>query len=164
MRQNKIPVGQKIKSFGKYILTVILIMMVLSGVYSLFSGQGQSKEEIALSQLATEVSNGNVEKIAVHGDNLQIILKEGGEKISKKETETSLSETFANYGVPKDKISQVAIEIKEPAGFLYWLGNILPFLIPFLFILVFFWFIARQARSRIPTRRTDHLQGRDGRP
>src|SRR3990167_10340927 len=24
--------------------------------------------------------------------------------------------------------------------------------------------VARQARSRIPTRRTDHLQGRDGRP
>ena len=41
----------------------------------------------------------------------------------------------------------VNIEIQNPSGVLFWLGNILPFLLPILFILIFFWFIARQAKS-----------------
>jgi len=105
------------------------------------------EEEITISNLASEIQNGNVSKIIIKGDMLEVVLIEGGERVSKKEAEVGLTETLVNYGVSKDKISSANIEIKNPSGFLYWLGNLLPFLLPFLFILIFFWFIARQAKS-----------------
>lgn len=109
--------------------------------------QTNQKEEISISVLAGEINNDNVSKIVVKGDLLEVYLKEGGEKISKKESETGLTQTLVNYGVSQEKFAGVNIEIKNPSGFAYWLGNLLPFLLPFFFILIFFWFIARQAKS-----------------
>lgn len=108
---------------------------------------GSQKEEISLSALAGEIENENISKILVKGDTLEISFKDGTEKISKKESESALTQTFFNYGVSQKKLSLVDVEIENPSGFAYWLGNILPFLLPFLFILLFFWFIARQAKS-----------------
>ncbi|MBU1091517.1 ATP-dependent zinc metalloprotease FtsH [Patescibacteria group bacterium] len=123
-------------------------MVLLIGGYSLLAEQsGSQKEEISLSALAGEIENENISKILVKGDTLEISFKDGTEKISKKESESALTQTFFNYGVSQKKLSLVDVEIENPSGFAYWLGNILPFLLPFLFILLFFWFIARQAKS-----------------
>jgi cell division protease FtsH len=138
---------KNVKSFGRHLLTAFFIMMLLVGIYSLVAEQPREEKEISLSNLAAEINNDNVSKIVVKGDSLEISLKEGGEKISKKESETALTQTFVNYGVSQEKLGRIDIEIKEPSGFLYWLGAVLPFMLPFLFILIFFWFIARQAKS-----------------
>ena len=137
----------EMKSFSKHILTALLIMMLLAGVYSMLAEQSQKGEEISLSQLAAEINNENVSKIIVKGDILEVSFRDGAEKISKKESEAALSQTFVNYGVSQEKISRIDIQVENPSGFLVWVGNILPFLLPFLFILIFFWFIARQAKS-----------------
>lgn len=142
-KQSKKPIF----SFSRHLLTALLIMMLIAGVYSLVTEEMTQEEEITISNLASEIQNGNVSKIIIKGDMLEVVLIEGGERVSKKEAEVGLTETLVNYGVSKDKISSANIEIKNPSGFLYWLGNLLPFLLPFLFILIFFWFIARQAKS-----------------
>jgi len=134
-------------SLSKHFLTAIFVMVILIGGYSILAEQSNQKEEISLSVLAGEIENENISKILVKGDTLEISFKDGAEKISKKESESALSQTFFNYGVSQKKLSLVDVEIENPSGFAYWLGNILPFLLPFLFILLFFWFIARQAKS-----------------
>jgi len=139
---------KEVTSFSRHIATALLVMVLLIGGYSLLAEQsGSQKEEISLSALAGEIENENISKILVKGDTLEISFKDGTEKISKKESESALTQTFFNYGVSQKKLSLVDVEIENPSGFAYWLGNILPFLLPFLFILLFFWFIARQAKS-----------------
>jgi cell division protease FtsH len=138
---------KNMKSFFRAILVGLLILMLLTGVYSLLAEKSETKEEISLSQLVTEINNGGVEKIAVKGENLEILFKDKTEKISKKEAETSLSQTLSNYGVSKDALKEVAIEIKEPSSLFFLLGNILPFLIPFIIIVIFFWLAGRQMKS-----------------
>ena len=39
------------------------------------------------------------------------------------------------------------IDIQSPSGFLFWLGNLAPFLIPLIFIVFFIWFISRQVKG-----------------
>jgi len=133
--------------WGRHLITALLIMMILTGLYSLISGRMEQKEEMSLSALSREIENENVSKIIVRGNEMEVSLKEGGERISKKEIETSLTETLVNYGVSQEKLAAVDVEIKSDSGFWYWVGALLPFLLPFAFILFFFWFIARQAKS-----------------
>ena len=135
------------KSFSKHIFTAVFIMIVIAGAYSLMADTSNQKEEVTLSELATEINNSSVSKIIVKGDILEVTMSDGAERLSKKETETSLTETLVNYGVTQEKFSQINIEIKNPSGFLFWFGSLLPFLLPILFIFIFFWFIARQAKS-----------------
>ena len=137
----------KIKSFSRNILLGLLVLMILSGLYSFLTGGAKSKEEISISQLSSDISAGKISKITIKGDNLEISYKDNSQKISKKESETALSQTLANYGVSKDVLKDVTIDIQDPSSLLYWLGNILPFVIPLLVIVVFFWFAGRQVKS-----------------
>src|SRR3989338_995929 len=65
----------------------------------------------------------------------------------KKETESSLSQTLFNYGVKPEALVGTNIEVKDESGFKYWLMNLLPFLLPIIFILFFFWYLSRQVKG-----------------
>lgn len=143
------PVKDKnpLRAFSKNIVAVLLILMLMAGFYSLLSEQLEKKEEISLSQTVTEINDGNVAEIAVSGEELKIKFKDDAIKISRKEAEASLSETLNNYGVSKEQLAKIKIDIKSPSGLMMWLGAILPFLLPLFLIIFFFWMMARQVKS-----------------
>ena len=133
--------------FWSNALTVILLFLIISSLYSLYSGVQKDKEEVGLSILAERIRSGEVSKISIEGDELAITLKDGAELEGKKEAGTALSETLVNYGVPAESLRQVEIEVKSPSGFMYWLINLAPFIIPVLFIIFFVWFLTRQMKG-----------------
>jgi len=137
----------KIKPFFKTIIIGLLILMLLTALYSLLIESTTKKEEISLSQLVSEINADKVSKIVVKGESLEITFKDNSQKTAKKEAETALSQTLSNYGVSKDALNGVAIDIQDPSSFLYWIGNLLPFMIPLLIIVVFFWLAGRQVKS-----------------
>ncbi len=137
----------KIKSFSRMILIGLLVLMLLTGLYSLLTEGMKAKEQISLSQLVSEINANRVSKIIVKGDNLEITFKDNSQKISKKESETALSQTLMNYGVSKDALKEVMLDVQDQSSLMFWLGNILPFLIPILIIVIFFWLANRQVKN-----------------
>ncbi|KND50264.1 MAG: cell division protease FtsH [Parcubacteria bacterium C7867-003] len=135
-------------SFFSYALSVFLIFLALSLTYSLVSSLS-SKEvpEIPISELSTDIKSGLVKTIVVKGDALDLEYKNGDKKLSKKEEGEALLQTLVNYGVSKQEVSAIKIEIKNQTGFGYWLLNLSPILFPILFIAVFIWFITRQMKG-----------------
>lgn len=133
--------------FGGQIITGILIILIIVSLYSAVTGDGERPEEVTLSSLAARVIAGEVRTIQVRGDDLAVTLLSGDELLSKKEIESSLSETLANYGVTPEQLNGVAITVESPTGLGFWLLNILPFLLPIIFIVVFFWIISKQVRG-----------------
>jgi len=129
------------------IVTTILVFIIITALYSVFFESKKEIEEIAISDLAQSIVAGDVETIVVSGDKLTITLVDGTEQKSKKEAESSLSETLTNYGVSPENLGQTQIDIKSESGFVFWLLNILPFLIPIFFILIFFWFISKSVKG-----------------
>jgi len=133
--------------FGGSILTTILIFLVIIAIFSLTADEKNKIEEISISELAQSVASGEIKKIEVAGEKLNIEFLNETEKKSKKETESSLSETLSNYGVPVEMLNATEIDIKSESGFGFWLLRISPILIPILFILIFFWFISKQVKG-----------------
>ena len=131
-------------SFGKNILVAVLIFLILATAYSLFAGEFEKTPEISFSDLVAKIQAGEVEKIAIQGSDLNVSLKGGGQATAKKESEAAFSEILLNYGVAREKIASLNIEIQEPSGFWFWMGTILPFALPFVLIVLFFWMAARQ--------------------
>ena len=129
------------------ILSVILIFMIMASLYSFIAERNSKVENISVTGLATAIEEGLVASIEVKGDRLDIVYVDKTLKRSKKEIETSLTETFVALGVSKEQISAVNIEIKEPTGFGYWLRVLAPLLIPILFIVLIFWFLSRQVKG-----------------
>jgi ATP-dependent metalloprotease FtsH len=136
------------KSLIKYVLIVFVVLALLSGVTAIFQSPfSGKKQEITLSQLVTQINNGEVKEIVVRGDSLEISLSGKEEKeYSQKEIGISLAESLVNFGADKTKLSQISVDIKSETGALYYLSNFLPIILPFLFVLLIFWLMFRQAQ------------------
>ncbi len=135
-------------SIWSYIVSTILIFLVLSAIYSFISGATSEKpEEIAISQLSTDIQSGLVTSVIVKGDTLDITYTDETKKTSKKEEGEALSQTLVNYGVTDTQLGKVSIDIQNKTGLGYWFLNLSPIIFPVLFILVFIWFITRQMKG-----------------
>ncbi|HEY4504809.1 MAG TPA: ATP-dependent zinc metalloprotease FtsH [Candidatus Paceibacterota bacterium] len=136
-----------IKQFGGHILTVILIFLLLASLYGVFDSNTKDSNVVSISELVRDITNNKVAKISVKGDDLTVSYKDGAERESKKELESSLSESLSNYGVTPEKLSAITIEVAAQSGFSYWLINLLPIIAPILFLLFFVWIISRQVKG-----------------
>ncbi|MEK7506843.1 MAG: ATP-dependent zinc metalloprotease FtsH [Patescibacteria group bacterium] len=136
------------KSLLKYIVIVFVILIVLSGLLAFFqSPLAAKKVEVSLSTLVTQINAGAVKEIVVRGDILEITLKQDEAKeTSKREPNASLSESLTNLGADKTKLAQVNIDVKSETGLAYYASSFLPILLPFLFFILIFWFLFRQAQ------------------
>ncbi len=144
--RKKLHLPTKPKLWGN-ILSTLLIFLIIITVYSLVEDNKKDIEEVPISQVAIDIKGGIIEKIIVDKEKLLLTYTDETEKESKKEVESSLSETLANYGVAPAMLDAVQIEIKNPRGFGYWILSLAPFLVPILFIIIFFWFISRQVKG-----------------
>jgi len=129
------------------ILTVVLVFLIIATIYSAVSGSGAKIEDVSISKIAQDINAGTVKKITVSGGDISVAYTDGTTKNSKKEVESSLSQTLVNYGVSKDTLEKVDMEVKDQSGFMYWAINLLPFIAPLVLILFFFWILSRQAKG-----------------
>ncbi len=131
---------------SKNIVTAILVLMLLAAGYSILAESFQKVPGISLSDLVRKINAGEVEKVVIRGDELEVQVKGGEIFVAKKELEASFSETLANYGVSKGALDKVSLDVQNPSGFFFWFSAILPFLLPVLLIVLFFWLAARQVQ------------------
>lgn len=142
--------GKKLKkdsNFSSSIAGAIIIFMLITATYLVLSPDREAIPEIPISDLSKSVSVGDVKSILVEGDKLTITYKNDEIKTAKKEVGSSLSQTLFNYGVTSDALTKTEIKIKNESGFMFLLLNILPFLLPIIFILIFFWYLSRQVKG-----------------
>ena len=137
-------------SFWVNLLTSVALLLLLTTGYAyLNESNTKTTETIAISQLALDVSAGTVATIVVDGNNLAITYNDEAktEKISKKEPDAALTETLTNYGVSKEALNKVSIDIKKQSAWQFWLAALAPFLAPLLLIAFFVWYLSRQVKG-----------------
>ncbi|MEK9184972.1 MAG: ATP-dependent zinc metalloprotease FtsH [Patescibacteria group bacterium] len=135
------------RNFLNTAISAVFIFVIISALYSAVADNQSKEVVIPLSELAQDIGKSVVSGITVSGDDLTVTYADKTIKKSKKEETTALTETLVNYGVSVEKLSLVKIDIQGQSGFLYWLTNLAPFLVPIIFIFLFFWFITRQVKG-----------------
>src|ERR1035437_3237085 len=130
------------------IIIAIFIFISITMIYTLVAKKPEEIKNLAISDVAKLVIDGNVEIIEVSGSDINVTFKDGSKGKAKKELESSLSTTLFNYGVTPVELAATPIEIKDQTGFGYWLLNILPFLLPVVIIVFFAWMLTRQVKGQ----------------
>jgi len=135
-------------SLFKNFLIFLLVFIFIASLFSLYNSSTNKKPEIiGINKLIEFINNEEVKKIEVSEEKIKIILNDDKEKITYKETTESLSTLMNNFAVSPEKLEKAEIEIKQNSSTSLWLGAILPFLIPFIFIAAFIWFMMRQVQG-----------------
>jgi len=135
------------KNLLKNFVFVLFIFLLVSAIFALIAQPLEEKNETSLTQLARDINQDKVQKIVVSGNNIEVTYLDGNKAETKKEMETSLSQSLINYGVSEDKLREIEIQIKEDRGWSFWLGPISLFLFPLLIFGLFFWLIFKQAKA-----------------
>ncbi len=130
----------------KNIWIIAIIIFLTFGIITLFNSPAQKPKEISLSELATQINDGKVSSIVIKNNNLEIELSDKTKEKAIKETDASLTQSLASYGVSAEKLQGIKLEIKTDSGATAWAAAILPFLLPFILIAGFLWFMMRQAQ------------------
>ena len=139
-----LPKGQ---GFMGNVLSVILILLIVTSIYSLIVDGSGEREKIALSQVAGDVQAGLVTKIVVSGNDLTLTYADGTERTSMKDPDQGLPDTLAAYGTTPEELSKAAFSIEGESGFRFWFATLVPIILPIVFILILFWFLARQVKG-----------------
>lgn len=129
----------------KNIWYVFASLFLIAGIIFLMMSDVNEPEEISLSKLVEEINAGEVAKITVNGNDLKIEKTDGTEQSTRKETESSLTETLTNYGVEAKKSDKVELVLEGPSTGMIIATSVLPFMIPILLIGGLIWFMMRQA-------------------
>lgn len=143
----KVPVGPG--NFWNNILSTLLLLIMLTAVYSYVSETREEPEEVSVSQIAEQIKNEEIKEIVVRGDELEVTYQDETrvEGVAKKESGTSITETLTNLGVGTDDLASVNIDVKNQTGFGYWLGQLAPFIFPLIFLGIIIWFFTRSVRG-----------------
>ncbi len=135
------------KILTRNILIAFLVLFALAGLFSLLVKPEQPPKNIIFSELVTMINEDKVQKIAVEKNNLTVEFKDGTKAETKKESESSLTETLKNYGTSQEKINQLNLELKEPVEYGAWLSIFSSILLPFIIIGLFVWFMFRKVQG-----------------
>lgn len=129
------------------LISALVIFLLIASVYSYIQNEQAKDMTVSISTVAQDIKEGLVQNIQVEGDKLTLTYADETIKESKKEVSTSLVETFRAYGVTEEELRNVLITVESDTGLGFWILNLLPILLPILFIIFFFWFISRQVKG-----------------
>src|SRR5215211_3337909 len=113
-----------------WLIGIVVLGVALIG-YQWYA-RSSSTDTTPLSEVATEIKAGQVERIAVSGDSLTVKLKDGTEQSSNREPDASLTESLANLGVSPEALAAIAIVSDPPSGISF--TSLLFLLLPLLLI------------------------------
>jgi len=134
------------KKLFKNLLIIFLIFLIISALFTLYNTSVDKPEEISITQLIQQIEENKVKEIEVSDEKLFIELQDGTKEKSLKESESSLTETFVNMGLEKEKLADIKINIKDTSGSNFFINIVIPFILPVLLIGLFLWFMLRQAQ------------------
>ncbi len=136
-------------NFWNNILSVLLVLLILTTLYSYVADQSQKPEEISVSQIAEQIKNDEIKGIVVKGSTIEVAYRDEARTPAeaKKENDAAVTETLTSLGVSAEQLSKVTIDIQNESGFRFWFLSLAPFLFPLLLLGVLAWFFLRQMRG-----------------
>ncbi len=130
--------------FNLKTLLLILFILFFIGPFLFSVGELQNKEQaVPLSQVLTDIKESEIEKIKVSGDRLMVTYKSGEEKMAVKESSESFTDVLKNANIDPTALS---FTIEDQFLSRIW-SDVLGLILPILLMVVFFFFIFRQARG-----------------
>ncbi|MBX2866391.1 ATP-dependent zinc metalloprotease FtsH [Candidatus Kaiserbacteria bacterium] len=130
----KVPVGPG--NFWNNVASTVLLLIVLTLIYSHFSETRVEPEVLTISEVAEQVKTGEVSEIIVRGNELEITYTDETKNAgtAKKETDAAITETLANLGVTTEHLASTSISVQNQTGFGFWLSTLAPFLFPLILL------------------------------
>src|SRR3989344_4874331 len=135
------------KIFYKNFVWAIVVIFIISVLFSGFLEPKEKPVSLSLNELAQKVSAGEVKEISVNGEKIAVVLSDDKQGIAKKEVEAGIIETLKNLGVESAALQKVKLTVEDESGWQFWMRVLIPTLLHVIVIAIIFWLMFRQAKT-----------------
>lgn len=134
-------------SLVKNLLLFIGVLMVLSLIFTGLKFDKNKIESVSLDKIITQLQNQEIKKIEVEGDIVRATLKDAKIEEAKKEAGDTFGSLVKNYNIDPEKLKEVEVSVKSESSFAFWMGTLLPFVLPFILLGVLLFVMTRQVQG-----------------
>ncbi len=141
------------KNLVKNFLILLVIFLVIAGLFSILSkndplaGAATEIKKSNIGEMIQNINNDKVAKIVEKDEKLEIYLKDGSKEEIVKTPQESFGDIVKNYSIDSAKIANIDISREEKSAMMIAASAVLPFLLPFLLIVLFIWLMMRQVQG-----------------
>ena len=132
---------------GRNSLVLFLLLVVVAVLLILFRGQGE-QDTVPFNQLAEAIKHGEVRRVVIDDNNLQVEFADGRTAYSRKEPTKTAIEQLIDLGVSPEQFSPEVIEweIKQPSD---WntVISLVTYILPALLVVGLIYLMLRQAQG-----------------
>ena len=122
--------------------------MIIAVLFFQFRNETTKTEPLLFNELAAKIKAGEVARIIVDENDLEVIYHDGTQGISRKEPTKTTVEQLKDLGVTFEELTlrNVELEIKEPSD-LGTVISLVTYILPALLVVGLIWFMLRQAQG-----------------
>ncbi|MCE2468048.1 MAG: ATP-dependent zinc metalloprotease FtsH [Caldilineaceae bacterium] len=132
---------------SRYLVYSLILVAAIALLFNLSVRTRGTTDELPLSTLASQISQGAIEQVVIRGDQIKVVNRlEGQSRFSRKESGIALSEALNILGVSPADLQDVTFISDVPSSAGRWLGLVFN-LLPVIFIGGLFLLIMRQSQG-----------------
>ncbi len=137
-------INMKNQKPGSGLLYLIIIALITAGIFIILNPGESNTDKITLDKFVEETASGEVAKIEVEDNRINITLIDDSKQYAFKEPGQTVNELLED--VPTEILNDVSIEVIPTDGQRFWTDLFIT-LLPFIFIVGFLIFMMRQAQN-----------------
>jgi cell division protease FtsH len=135
-------------SRGRNSLVLLILILIITVLVFQFRGAAPQPERLYFNELAEKIKTGDVKRIVVDDNDVEIILASGDSAFSRMEPTKTFVEQLLDLGVAPEDLSpeKVELEIKQPSN-LNNIISLITYILPVLLVFGLLYLMLRQAQG-----------------
>ncbi len=133
---------------GRNSLVLLILILIVTVLVLQFRGGANQPERLVFNEVADQIRSGDIARIVVDENELEVIFENGNTALSRKEPTKTFVEQLLDLGVTSDDLStaRIKLEIKEPSD---WntIISLITYILPALLVVGLIFLMLRQAQG-----------------
>ncbi len=133
---------------GRNTLALMILLMIVAVLVFQFRASAPQPKQLSLSEVARALETGQVTRIVVDKDELEVIYRDGSSAFSRKESTSTAVQQLLELGLPQESLASNGLqwEIKQPSDWNTVL-SLVTYLLPGLLVVGLIFLMLRQAQG-----------------
>jgi len=135
-------------SRGRNSIVLVILLLIIVVLVIQFRAGAPQPQRLFFNELADHIRAGDVARVIVDDNDLEVVFREGTSAFSRKEPTKTAIEQLLDLGVSPEQLSagQIEWEIKQPSDF-NQIITLVTYLLPGLLVVGLIFFMLRQAQG-----------------
>jgi cell division protease FtsH len=135
-------------SRGRNSLVLLILILIITVLVFQFRGAAPQPERLYFNELAEKIRSGDIDRIVVDDNDVEIILASGESAFSRMEPTKTFVEQMLDLGLSPEDLSpdKVKLEIKQPSN-LNNIISLITYILPVLLVFGLLYLMLRQAQG-----------------